>query len=444
MDEQLRAENDFLKAKVAELEEKLAKATLLSPVESFVSSPFPDFPAQQESPLSKSDVERYGRQLIMKEIGATGQRKLIASSVLLVGAGGLASSAAMYLAGAGVGTIGLVDFDDIETSNLQRQIIHKQSGVGTSKAESAVRAIREYNPDVKTIAYKVQFSSSNALEIVKPYDLVLDCTDNVTSRYLINDACVLMKKPLVSGSALRMEGQVTVYHLNSDTPCYRCMFKEPPPKAAQGSCSNEGVLGVVPGIIGCLQALEAIKILAHTGTPLAARMIMFDAMSSTFRNFKLRPRDKNCAICGDNPSISQLVDYELFCGASANDKPTPLALIKPEQHISVQQYATEVQKTQNHILLDVRPSLQYDICALQNSINIPLSDLESRLSELQTLVKDRNQGDSTVPIFTICRRGNDSQRALLKLESLGFTNIKNVTGGVAAWAQNVDPEFPIY
>lgn len=369
---------------------------------------------------------------------------MIASSVLLVGAGGLASSAALYLAGAGVGTLGLVDFDDIETSNLQRQIIHQQNGVGTSKAESAVRAINAYNPDVKAIAYKVHFTSQNALEIMKPYDLVLDCTDNVTSRYLINDACVLLNKPLVSGSALRMEGQVTVYHLRPDTPCYRCMFKDPPPKAAQGSCSNEGVLGVVPGIIGCLQALEAVKILAHTGEPLAARMIMFDAMNSTFRNFKLRSRDKNCKICGDHPTITQLIDYELFCGASANDKPTPLALINPDQHISVTSYHQQVQGKVNHLLLDVRPALQYDICAIPDSINIPLSDIDARLDELKNLIQTKANGQDEFPIFTVCRRGNDSQRALIKLESLGFKHIKNVTGGVAAWAQDVDHDFPTY
>jgi adenylyltransferase/sulfurtransferase len=365
--------------------------------------------------------------------------------VLLIGAGGLSSSAAMYLAGAGVGTIGLVDFDDIEVSNLQRQIIHKQALVGTSKAESAVRAIREYNPEVKAIGYKCHFTSSNAMEIMKPYDLVLDCTDNVTSRYLINDACVLSGKPLVSGSALRMEGQVTVYHLNNDTPCYRCMFKEPPPKAAQGTCSNEGVLGVVPGIIGCVQALEAIKILSQSGQPLASRMIMFDAMNSSFRNFKLRSRDKNCAICGDNPTISSLIDYELFCGASANDKPIPLAIIKPEQHITVDIYAKEVQTSQNHLLLDVRPTLQYDICSLQQSINIPLADIDSRIAEIRDLIKKQStDGNKDVPIYTICRRGNDSQRALLKLEGHGITNVKNVTGGVAAWAQVVDKEFPTY
>lgn len=372
--------------------------------------------------------------------GLIGQRKLIASSVLLVGAGGLTSSAALYLAGAGVGTIGIVDFDDIEVSNLQRQIIHKESLAGTSKALSAVKAIKEFNSQVRAIAYQCHFTSANALEIIKPYDLVLDCTDNVTSRYLINDACVLTGKPLVSGSALRMEGQVTVYHLNKESPCYRCLFKEPPPKAAQGTCSNEGVLGVVPGLIGCIQALEAVKILCGTGEVLDARMIMLDAMSTSFRTFKLRPRDKNCAICGDNPTVHALVDYELFCGAGANDKPTPLALLQPEQHISTKDYAAQVHKKVPHVLLDVRPSLQYDICALPESLNIPLAELDGRIHEL----RGHLEVIGNVPIYTICRRGNDSQRALVKLQALGFSQILNVTGGVAAWSQYVDSNFPVY
>lgn len=365
---------------------------------------------------------------------------MIASSVLLVGAGGLTSSAALYLAGAGVGTIGIVDFDDIEISNLQRQIIHKEALAGTSKAVSAVKAINEFNSHIRTIAYQCHFTSANAMEIIKPYDLVLDCTDNVVSRYLINDACVLSNKPLVSGSALRMEGQVTVYHLHKESPCYRCMFKEPPPKAAQGTCSNEGVLGVVPGIIGCIQALEAVKVLCGTGQPLDARMIMFDAMASSFRTFKLRPRDKNCAICGDNPTISTLVDYELFCGANANDKPTPLALLQPEQHISPSDYASQVHKKVPHVLLDVRPTLQYDICALPESINIPLAELDDRIHEL----RGHLEIIGNVPIYTICRRGNDSQRALVKLQALGFNQVLNVTGGVAAWSHYVDSNFPIY
>lgn len=366
--------------------------------------------------------------------------------MLLVGAGGLTSSSAMYLAGAGVGTIGIVDFDDIEVSNLQRQIIHKQDSIGTSKAESAVRAIREFNPEVNAIAYKVQFTSANAMEIVKPYDLVLDCTDNVVSRYLINDACVLANKPLVSGSALRMEGQVTVYHLTPETPCYRCMFPEPPPKAAQGSCSNEGVLGVVPGIIGNIQALEAIKVLAGIGQPLDSRMIMFDAMNSTFRTFKLRSRDKKCKICGDAPSITSLIDYERFCNASANDKPTAISVLQEEQHIPIQEYAKSIYKKKNHILLDVRPELQYDICAVQPSISAPLADIDARIEELRALIEGTKDEESGNPatVYVICRRGNDSQRAVVKLAGHGITNTRNVVGGVAAWHQQVDSEFPIY
>lgn len=353
----------------------------------------------------------------------------------------------MYLAGAGVGTIGVVDFDHIEVSNLHRQVIHKTAYVGTSKAESAVRAIREFNPEINAIAYRVHFTSANAMEIVKPYDLVLDCTDNVVSRYLINDACVLSGKTLVSGSALRMEGQVTVYNLTPQSPCYRCMFPEPPPRAAQGSCSNEGVLGVVPGIIGNIQALEAVKILAGIGQPLDSRMIMFDAMSSTFRNFKLRSKDKKCKICGENPSITSLVDYELFCGgAASNDKPSALQLVSAEKHIEIDAYARDIyHQKKKHILLDVRPSLHYDICAVQPSVNIPLSEIDSRVEEIKKMVEDsKDENGNPSSLYVICRRGNDSQRAVVKLESLGITNTFNVTGGVAAWHHKVDPEFPIY
>ncbi|XP_049849770.1 uncharacterized protein LOC126320373 isoform X3 [Schistocerca gregaria] len=342
----------------------------------------------------------------------------------------------MYLSGAGIGRIGVVDFDRVEISNLQRQIIHKESDEGELKSISASRSIREFNSDTRVVAYPVMLMPENALEIIRPYDLVLDCTDNVSSRYLINDACVMLDKPLVSGSALRMEGHVTVYHYGEMGPCYRCLFPDPPPRDAQGNCNNEGVLGVVPGIIGCIQALEAIKVLI-CGQTLSGRMLYLDANTSVFREFKLRARNSNCSVCGDRPRITKLFNYE-SCSPSPI-LPGNASIVPDSQKITARDYFFQVlEKKQKHLLLDVRPSVQFNICSLPQSVNAPLSELDDVIQRLDPPVVPSS------PIYVICRRGKDSQLAVKKLVDLGFYNAKSIIGGVSAWSREVDSDFPTY
>lgn len=366
-----------------------------------------------------------------------GQKKISRSSVLLVGAGGLASPAALYLAGAGVGRIGIIDYDCVETSNLQRQIIHDESSVGMSKVMSACKTITRFNSSIECVPYNELFTSSNALDIVRPYDLVLDCTDNVVTRYLLNDVCVISGKVLISGSALRMEGQVAIYNDKLGGPCYRCLFKDPPPREAQGSCNTDGVLGVVPGIIGCIQALEAIKVLSGGGTPLYGKMLLFDALSCTFRSFKIRSRNPNCDVCGESPTITKPIDYEQFCNAKADDKALMIDVIDSHEHISVKDYA-RVRESTPHLLLDVREKTQYEICSLEGSFNIPLEDLKSSIDSIS------EKYNPSRPIYTICRYGNDSQLALKFLKNLGYKEVWNIKGGLSKWTEDVDHSFPSY
>lgn len=358
---------------------------------------------------------------------------------MLVGAGGLASSAALYLAGAGVGRIGIIDYDVVEMSNLQRQIIHDETSVGMSKVQSACRAIKKFNSSVECIPYYTLLDSSNAMDIMKPYDIVLDCTDNVVTRYLINDAATLCGKILVSGSALRLEGQIAIYNDGRGGPCYRCLFKDPPPREAQGSCNSDGVLGVVPGIIGCIQALEAIKILSGCGVPLYGKMLLFDALSCTFRTFKIRNRNPSCELCGENPTITGLIDYERFCNSKPDDKVQMINVIEPEEHITVKDYAS-IKDTVPHLLLDVREKVQFEICSLEGSINIPLQNLESQIDTIASQVKE----DKSKPIYTLCRHGNDSQLALQYLKKQGYDNVHNIKGGLVKWSEEIDSNFPVY
>ncbi|XP_070578956.1 adenylyltransferase and sulfurtransferase MOCS3-like [Ptychodera flava] len=405
--------------------------------------------------LDNSSIARHSRQLILPEIGVKGQVALANTSVLIVGAGGLGCPSAVYLAAAGVGCLGFIDYDDVELSNLHRQVLHTEDRIGVPKSASATTAIKGLNSSVLCVPYHLALNSSNALSIISRFDIVLDCSDNVATRYLLNDACVLTGKPLVSGSALRFEGQLTVYNYK-DGPCYRCLYPTPPPPETVTNCSDGGVLGVVPGIIGCMQALEAIKIATGIGPSYCQKLLMFDGIDGTFRTIKLRSKKSTCVVCGHNPTITELIDYEQFCGASATDKTKSLLLLKTSERISVKDYAEIRHERVPHILVDVRQPCELDIGALPNTTNIPISDIEKD-KELHKLRKEiaelsrgceMNKGDE-FPVYVVCRLGNDSQKAVKILQDkLSVSDVpvtvKDIQGGLMAWAKKIDPEFPQY
>ncbi|XP_068731707.1 adenylyltransferase and sulfurtransferase MOCS3-like isoform X1 [Montipora capricornis] len=438
--------------------------------------------SQKKERLSNQDILRYSRQLILPEIGVKGQIKLCNASVLIVGAGGLGCPAAQYLAAAGVGCIGIVDYDTVEVSNLHRQVLHTEERVNISKAESIKIQLNQLNSSVQCIPYCMQLTSSNAIKIIENYDVVLDATDNVATRYLLSDSCVMAGKPLVSGSALRFEGQLTVYNY-ADGPCYRCLFPSPPPPESVGNCSDSGVLGPVPGIIGTLQALEAIKIAVGIKSSFCQKMLVYDALEGRFLTVKLRQRQQSCPICGDNPTINKLQDYELFCGASATDKTPSLKLLSKQERISVQEYKEILDQCAPHVLLDVREPVELDICHLPKSLNIPLKHLRNPESHeilkraLLLLAEEENTCNfRPVNVYVLCKEGNDSQKAVKILreqfyrdytelltreetssslqadskqdtidESRSFDVVfKDIAGGLYAWAQHIDKEFPIY
>ncbi|KAF8936073.1 hypothetical protein BGZ58_004634 [Dissophora ornata] len=335
--------------------------------------------------LTNPEIARYGRQLILPGFGIQGQTDLRNCSMLVVGAGGLGSSCALYLGGSGVGRIGIVDHDTVDISNLHRQVIHNEARQGMSKAQSAALSIRLLNPHTQVVVHDIVLDSSNAQPIINAYDIVIDATDNVATRYLLNDACVLGKKPLVSGSALRLDGQLTIYNYRGG-PCYRCLFPTPPPSETVTNCSDGGVLGVVPGIVGCLQALEAIKIATGMNALDPPSMTLFSANSPTmFRTVKLRKRKADCVVCGDSPTITALIDYVRFCGSSATDKTLDLFLIPFQERLTCEMYKKICDENVPHLLLDVRERVQFDICSLPSSFNIPLKDLPEQVD----LVKER-------------------------------------------------------
>ncbi|KAJ3413200.1 Molybdenum cofactor synthesis protein 3 [Chytridiales sp. JEL 0842] len=370
--------------------------------------------------LTKEEIERFSRQLLLTELGAKGQTALRNSSVLIVGAGGLGSPAALYLAAAGVGKIGIVDYDTVDNSNLQRQIIHDESRVGMLKAESAKESIRRYN-------------------------VVLDATDNVPTRYLLNDACVILNKPLVSGSALRLEGQLTVYNYRGG-PCYRCLFPTPPPPETVTNCSEGGVLGVVTGIIGSLQALETIKLLTGLKPAYSQALLLVDCFSGTFRTVKLRGKRAGCPACGET-GMSELVgDYTQFCGMGVVDKSVTQYVLTADERVSVEAYNHRY-RANTHILLDVRDKNHFDIASLPNSVNIPFRHLPRRLGEVLDLAQqDANQDNEKeeVPVYVVCRLGNDSQLAVRLLKAAGLTKVWDLEGGLLKWAEEVDEKFPRY
>ena len=380
--------------------------------------------------LSRDEILRYSRHLLIPEVGLEGQKKLTASSVLVIGTGGLGSPVALYLAAAGVGRIGLVDYDVVDSSNLQRQVIHGTSTVGRLKVDSAKERLRDLNPEIQVDVYNEPFTSENALGIAKDYDLLIDGTDNFPTRYLTNDVCVMLGKPNVYGSIFRFDGQASVFGL-PDGPCYRCIFPEPPPPGLVPSCAEGGVLGVLPGTIGTIQATEAIKLLLGIGSPLSGKLLLYNALDMSFEYVKLKKNPK-CAICGEHPTITELIDYEAFCGVPGHDH---------EDDGSVSSWDIDAPALDDRLngpnppfLLDVREPHELAISALPNAKNIPLGTLAARLSEL----------DSAQEMVVFCKGGTRSTRALELLTSAGFKKVKNLKGGINAWAQQVDSDLPVY
>jgi len=378
-------------------------------------------------PLTKDEVLRYSRHLIMPEVGMEGQEKLKAASILLIGAGGLGSPLGMYLAAAGVGRIGLVDFDVVDFTNLQRQVIHGTKDVGRPKLQSAMERLADINPEVKLEGHETRLTSENAMDILRDYDIVIDGTDNFPTRYLVNDACVLLGKPNVYGSIFRFEGQASVFDATRG-PCYRCLYHQPPPPGMVPSCAEGGVLGILPGIIGLIQATEAIKLIIGKGTPLIGRLLRFDALEMKFQELKLR-KDPNCPICGENPTITELIDYNEFCGI----RPAPEIEGDTAVEITPEELKERLERD-DVVLVDVREPHEWDICHIEGAKLIPLSEFTRRINEL----------DSASEIVLYCHHGQRSMRALRFLEKAGFRKLWNLKGGIDAWALSVDPDMPRY
>ena len=377
--------------------------------------------------LSNDEVLRYSRHLIMPEVGMDGQLKLKAARVLCVGAGGLGSPLALYLAAAGVGTLGVVDFDVVDFTNLQRQIIHSTADVGRKKLDSAADKLLSINPNVNIVKFDTKLSSANALDLFRDFDMVVDGTDNFPTRYLVNDACVLTGKPNVYGSIFRFEGQVSVF-ATKEGPCYRCLYPEPPPPGLVPSCAEGGVLGILPGLVGVMQATEAIKLILGAGESLIGRLLLVDALAMRFRELKLR-KNPDCPACGTHPTIKALIDYNEFCGIRGEEKPVETQM----PSITVEELKQLRDKGQEPFLLDVREPHEYQICNLGGYL-IPLNDLPKRVSEL----------DSSREIVVHCKMGGRSAKAVDFLRQSGFTKVKNLTGGINAWAEKVDPKVPKY
>jgi adenylyltransferase/sulfurtransferase len=380
--------------------------------------------------LSTTEVARYSRHLIMPEVGVDGQKRLKASSVLLIGAGGLGSPLGLYLAAAGVGRIGLVDFDVVDFSNLQRQVMHGTPDVGRPKLQSARDRLQAINPEVRLDLYETRLSSANALQLFAPYDIIIDGTDNFPTRYLVNDACVLLKKPNVYGSIFRFDGQASVFYPGKG-PCYRCLYPEPPPPGEVPSCAEGGVLGILPGLIGCIQATEAVKLILGKGEPLIGRLILYDALAMTFREFKVR-RNPRCPMCGDHPSITKLIDYEQFCGMRGQEAPVPAAGGLAET--TVDELKARLDRGDKPFILDVRNPEEFQICRIPGSTLLPLPELPRRFGELE------RQREMVVH----CKSGVRSQKAIAFLRQQGFTKLSNLKGGILAWADHIDRSMPKY
>ncbi len=380
--------------------------------------------------LNQEEILRYSRHLILPEVGMEGQLKLKNAKVLLVGAGGLGAPLGLYLSAAGVGKIGIVDYDVVDHTNLHRQVIHGTKDVGRKKLDSAIDSMRDINPNVEAVPYDVALTSDNALDIIKDYDLVIDGTDNFPTRYLVNDACVLLKKPNVYGSIFRFEGQATVFGAENG-PCYRCSYPEPPPPGLVPSCAEGGVLGILPGTIGLIQATEAVKLILGVGEPLIGRLLRYDALEMRFREYKIR-RNPECPVCGDHPTITKLIDYEQFCGMPAKEAP-PTAVATAGE-ITAKELDERFKRNDSFVLLDVREPHEFQIARIPGSKLIPLGELQKRVNELSP----------EADIVAHCKSGVRSAKAVAFLKQSGFQNVTNLKGGILAWSDQVDPSVPKY
>ena len=383
--------------------------------------------AEKVAALSNDEILRYSRHLIMPEVGMEGQLKLKQARVLCIGAGGLGSPLAMYLAAAGVGTLGIVDFDVVDFTNLQRQIIHGTQDVGRKKLDSAADTLREINPNIEVRKFDTRLSSANALELFRDFDIVADGTDNFPTRYLVNDACVLTGKPNVYGSIFRFEGQASVF-ATKEGPCYRCLYPEPPPPGLVPSCAEGGVLGILPGLVGIIQATETIKLILGSGEPLIGRLLLVDALAMRFRELKLR-KNPDCPACGTHPTVTELIDYNQFCGIRGEESPASTTMAD----MTVEELKQRLDRGDDLFVLDVREPHEYQICNLGGHL-IPLNDLPKRVSEL----------DSSREIVVHCKMGGRSAKAADFLRQSGFSKVHNLAGGINAWAERIDPKVPKY
>ena len=405
----------------------VSEADSLSIIPSIAGGATTVLPPAQETVLSNEEIRRYSRHLIMPEVGLEGQKKLKAARVLAIGAGGLGSPLSLYLAAAGVGTIGLVDFDVVDDSNLQRQILFGTKDVGRPKLRSAVERLRDVNPHVTVVPHEARLTSENALAIFRDYDIVVDGTDNFPTRYLVNDACVLTGKPNVYASIFRFEGQASVFWAGKG-PCYRCLYSEPPPAGLVPSCAEGGVLGILPGLLGVIQATETIKLVLRSGEPLIGRLLLVDALAMRFRELKLR-RNPECVICGPNPSVTKLIDYEAFCGVQPETASGPRI---PE--ITVEELKVMRDRGAGFVLVDVREPHEFAICAFSESVKIPLGTLPQNVNRLSTAEE----------IVVHCKTGARSAKAVQFLQEVGFKKVRNLTGGINRWAERIDPTMPRY
>jgi molybdopterin/thiamine biosynthesis adenylyltransferase/rhodanese-related sulfurtransferase len=391
----------------------------------------PQTPVSELPDLTNEEILRYSRHLILPEVGMEGQRRLKGAKVLMVGTGGLGAPLGLYLAAAGIGKIGIVDFDVVDVTNLQRQVIHGTKDVGRPKIDSAAESMQDINPALEIEKFEVALTSANAFDIIKDYDIVVDGTDNFPTRYLVNDACVLLNKPNAYGSIFRFEGQATVFH-HQDGPCYRCLYPEPPPPGLVPSCAEGGVLGILPAVIGSIQATETVKLILGKGETLSGRLLLYDALNMKFRELKLR-RNPECPICGDNPTVTELIDYQEFCGI-----PQQAAAEAAEQatmdEITPEELKARMDKGDDIFILDVREPHEYEIAMIEGSTLIPLGQVAQRVDEL----------DSTADIIVHCKMGGRSAKAQGILKEMGFSRVTNLTGGILRWSEDVDSDIPQY